>query len=149
MTKIRLKKKEKIVLEKKVNFEKYENINLIITNKRIIFRKEKGLFKTIGYIPMENIKTEGEKVKINQSKSSVTIHTIKDDVTFTCDGLITARIIIENIISLKTGTTFIERARKKSKKIAKYANSAFELYKGNPAGAALGLLGFNNNKKDE
>jgi len=106
---------------------KYRNIDtqLTLTNKRLIFEQEKGLFrkkmKPIETILIDNIKMDNDKVKIEQNNKIVILQTNVKDVSFICNNLLDARKIVEKIISTKTGESVLDRVSDKTKKIAENA----------------------------
>ena len=106
---------------------KYRNIDtqLTLTNKRLIFEQEKGLFrkkmKPIETILIDNIKMDNDKVKIEQNNKIVILQTNAKDVSFICNNLLDARKIVEKIISTKTGESVLDRVSDKTKKIAENA----------------------------
>ncbi len=104
---------------------------LILTDKNLIFKQERGLFKKklkpIYILSLDDIKVYKDQVKIEQKNKLVIIQTKNKDVNFTCDNLIDARKIIEKIIDVKTDSSVFDRATDKAKKIITNAVTAVGL----------------------
>lgn len=139
MSKFKLKKNELKVFETEVLMKSC--VKLTLTNQRIVFEKEQGIFKkklkVIKIISYENIKVNNNKVSINQIKKMVEIKTIDGNISFNCANVLEAKKIVNKIIELKTGTSFLEKCKNNVDKIGKIANDG-----GVIVGIATPLIGF-------
>lgn len=140
MVNYQLKNNEVILFEGNVFLEnKKGNFKLLLTSERLLFEKEKGLFKkqfkVVDEILIKDIKIYKDNVQIKNNKSSVRIQTINKNVHFECDNNADAKLIVNNIINIKTGTNKIERGKNKLKKVAKMVNDSKEIF------AIIGVIG--------
>lgn len=107
MSNYKLKNDEAILFEGKVIFENIKpEVKFTLTNKKLIFEKEKGIFKkklkAFDIIPLENIKIYKDKVLAKNEDLSVTIQTIDKNITFDCSNTSDAKEIVKEIKRLKT-----------------------------------------------
>ena len=122
-----LKIDEKLIYETNVKYGKYNsNVHFSLTNQRILFLKEKGIFrkklKTIDEILINNIKMYKDKVQIKQKRSTIFVQTFDKKYKFTCNNIFEAKKIVEEIIIAKTGNNILDRANNK-------INNAFQNFK--------------------
>ena len=101
------------------------NTQLVLTDKRIIFEQERGLFKKklkpVYMVNIDDIKTYKDQVKIEQKNRTISMQTKNKDVSFICDNIIEAKKIVEKIIDIKTDSSLFDRTAEKAKKIVKRA----------------------------
>lgn len=122
MKKIELLFDEVILFE---GFVKYGKLNkktkLTLTNKRMIFEKEKGLFKkyfcVFEEVYINNIKVYKEQVQVKQNKENITIQTIEKNISISCFNSADAKNIVEEIINIRTGSSTLERSKNKIKTV--------------------------------
>lgn len=124
MSSYELKSDETVLLEKVVKFGKKDSdIIFTLTNKNMIFEKEKGILKkklkVIEIIQIDKIKMIKDKVQIKQKKSTVKIKTKDKNIEFTCNNILDAKKVIQEIINAKTETDFLDRTTNKVDKIYK------------------------------
>lgn len=95
------------------------SVRLTLTSKRMIFEKEKGLFKKeleiIDVILLENIKTYNNAVQVKQKGTEVKIQTIQKNISLMFSGMIEAKKFCGKIVDASTGTTIVERSSNKIK----------------------------------
>lgn len=124
MNNYQFEKDEVILFEGKVTVEEFKSeVKFTLTSKKMIFEKEKGIFKrklkVIDMIPLTNIKVYKEDVQVKQNKSNVMIQTIDKNITLFCSNMSEAKNIAEQIINIKTGSNKFNRNSKKATKIVK------------------------------
>lgn len=115
-----LQSDEVILYEGMVTSNTYKgNLQLILTSQKIIFEKEKGLFKKerelIDIISLENIKFYNETAQIKQKGADVEIQTTEKNITLVFAGMLEARKFTGKIIDTVTGTTLAKRSSDKIK----------------------------------
>lgn len=95
------------------------SVRLTLTSKRMIFEKEKGVFKkeleVIDVILLENIKTYNNAVQVKQKGAEVKIQTIQKNINLMFSGIIEAKKFCGKIVDASTGTTIVERSSNKIK----------------------------------
>ena len=95
------------------------SVRLTLTSKRMIFEKERGLFKkeleVIEVILLENIKTYNNAVQVKQKGAEVEIQTIQKNINMMFSGMIEAKKFYGKIVDASTGTTIVERSSNKIK----------------------------------
>lgn len=127
-----LEDKETILIEDEILYTK-KNIkaDLIVTNKKIVVEKERGFFrkskKLIDLIPLTDVKTYNDSVKIKNDKETVYLQTITRNISFTCSSVKNAKKVCEKIITARTGKNFYIRNKAKLKKGIKIAKEAKEI----------------------
>lgn len=122
----KLENDEVLINDYKVKYKGKENIQLVISNKNIIFYKEikiLKIYKEITKIAIKHIKVYKEKPQIKINKSTVTIQTTNGTIEFNCKSMLEARKIEKVIFDLRTDTNLIDRA-------AKTANNTIKIIKG-------------------
>lgn len=127
-----LENNETILIEEEILYTKKKvKANIIVTNKKIIIEKEAGLFrkknKVIDMIPLSDIKTLNDSVKIKTDKEMVYLQTITKNVSFECSSSKAAKKITEKIITARTGKNFYIRNKARLKKGIKLAKEAKEV----------------------
>lgn len=103
-----------------VGYEKSTlNTLFTLTSKKMIFEKEKGVFKKtkelIDIIPLEDIKVFNEEVQSKQKFNEIHVQTVKKNFTIYLFGIIEAKNVNSKIINAISGTTTMERGSKKVK----------------------------------
>ena len=147
MENIKLENDEIIILNEIVSLDNIDNVKLTLTNKKMIFRKEKGFFKkklrVIEELPLSDIKVYNDKVQINQDKDTITIQATNKNITLACNNFITARKIIEEVTTIKTGKSVFERGMTKINSFANNFNKSQDTIKaiGGVASIIIGVLG--------
>ena len=90
---------------------------LTLTSKKLVFEKEKGLFKKekelLDIIPFENIKFYNSVAQIKQKNNVVDIQTTEKNISLSFSGMLEARRFITKIIDAATGTTLAQRSSDK------------------------------------
>ena len=90
------------------------NLQLTLTSQKIIFEKEKGLFKKerelLDIIPLESVKFYNDTAQIKQKGSAVEVQTIQKNLTITFTNILEARKFTGKIINATTGTTLAKRS---------------------------------------
>ena len=89
------------------------NLQLTLTSQKIVFEREKGLFKKerelVDIILLENVKFYNNTVQIKQKGSEVEVQTVEKNFTITFSGMLEARKFTGKIINAVTGTTLAKR----------------------------------------
>lgn len=111
---------EVVLYEGAVTSKKYKgNLQLTLTSRKMIFEKEKGLFKKerelIDEIKLEDVKIYNDAAQIKQKGDAVEIQTISKNITVSFSGMIEARKFTGKIIDAVTGTTLAKRVSNKTK----------------------------------
>ena len=127
MSNYKLDNNEIILFEGQVTVKDLKTkVNFTLTSKKIVFEKEKGIFKkklkAIDIIPLVNIKVYKESVQIKRRKSNITIQTIDRNISLSCSNTFEAKVIVEEIIKIKTGYNIFKRSSNKLKKAINVAN---------------------------
>lgn len=115
-----LETNEVILLEDIITHSDFKgNLHLTLTSTKIVFEKEKGLFKKekelIEIINLNDIKIYNEKVQINQKGSDVNIQTINKNIKLSFDNMLKANNFLTKTIDTITKTTITERSSNKIK----------------------------------
>ncbi len=127
-----LEDKETILIEDEILYTK-KNIksNIVVTNKKIVIEKESGIFRkkksVVDLIPLTDVKTYNDSVKIKNDKETVYLQTITRNISFTCSSVKNAKKVCEKIITARTGKNFYIRNKAKLKKGIKIAKEAKEI----------------------
>lgn len=133
MNRNKLENDEVIIFEKNIIFGKknYEGI-LILTNKNIILKKEKGIFikklKVVDNIKIDDIKVYKNNVQIKQDKITIKIQAINKNYEFNCKNSKDAKEIVKEVINIKTNTTTFERTKRKIVNTMKLASQCGLIY---------------------
>ncbi|MCF2617929.1 hypothetical protein JQM68_12110 [Oscillibacter valericigenes] len=89
------------------------NLQLTLTSQKLVFEKEKGLFKKerelVDIIPLESVKFYNDAAQIKQKGSEVEVQTIEKNLTIVFSGMLEARKFTGKIIDAVTGTTLAKR----------------------------------------
>lgn len=114
MVNYELHPEEVVLYEGTVTCKAYKgNLQLTLTSQKVIFEREKGLFKKerelVDIISLENIKSYNGTAQIKQKGSEVEIQTVEKNFTITFSGMLEARKFTGKIINAVTGTTLAER----------------------------------------
>lgn len=95
------------------------SLQLTLTSGKMIFEKEKGIFKKerelVDTISLENIKIYNNEAQIKQKGTDVTIQTVEKNITLSFSGILDARKFTGKIIDAVTGTTLAKRSSNKIK----------------------------------
>lgn len=115
-----LESNEVILLEDVVSHSDFKgSLQLTLTSLKMIFEKEKGLFKKekelIEIINLEDVKIYNEKAQVSQKGSEVTIQTTNKNIKLTFEGMLKANKFVTKVIDTITGTTITERSTNKIK----------------------------------
>lgn len=129
----RLEKDEVTLFEGLIKDAEHKSkVKFTLTSKKMIFEKEKGLFKkkfkVTDIVLLEHIKIYKEKVQVKRKKSNIMIQTIKKNITLSCSNALEASIITEKIITLTNGFNILERSsRKFTKAVNKIPKNFFKV----------------------
>ena len=120
MANYELQPDEVILYEGTVNCKEYKgNLQLTLTSRKIIFEKEKGIFKKekelVDVVTLEQVKIYNDTAQIKQKASEVEIQTIAKNLTIIFSGMLEARKFTGKIIDAATGTTIAKRSSNKIK----------------------------------
>ncbi len=103
---------------------------LSLTEKDLLLQKKKGLFhkkyKVIHDILITDIKVVKDEVKVKQDKNKVTICTQNDEMYFTCENVMDAKKLVEEINKLILGEDFLMRTAKKGAKVMNFAKNTVQ-----------------------
>ena len=101
-----------------INFTK-GSLLLTLTSQKMIFEKEKGLFKKerelIDIIPLDSIKFYNNAAQIKQKSDTVEIQTVAKNISLFFSGMLEARKFTGKIVDAATGTTLAMRVSEKTK----------------------------------
>ena len=90
---------------------------LIITNKRLLFTRERGIFRKKERIYksfiIEHFKVYKDSVQMKQKMLKIAIQSSDGDFEFFCENVVVAKEVYEKIASLRLGNTYLERTTKK------------------------------------
>ncbi len=131
MKEYKLENDEIILHEFRVKYKNKNNIKLTITNKNLILARELKLFKKhykiLKKILIKNIKSYKDKVMIKVSKNLVVIQSTTENIEFSCLNALDARKIEQEIITLKSDTSILDRATKRVNNLVKITRNILEL----------------------
>ena len=92
---------------------------LTLTSERMIFEKEKGLFKKdkelVDIIFLDNIKIYNDVVQVAKKGSDITIQTVEKNVTISFSGMLEATKFAGKLVDTVTGTSLAKRGSNKVK----------------------------------
>lgn len=151
MSNYQLKNDEVILFEGQVTYKEIKSeVKFILTNKKMVIEKEKGLFKKkfklIDTILLDDIKIFKNDVQVKNNKEEVLIQTIEKNITFICSDISEAKKIVGEIIDIKTDSNSYERGKNKVKKTLSVINDGMEiLEKASPI--IMAIAGYFINKK--
>lgn len=111
---------EVVLYEGVVTSKNYKGtLQLILTSQKIIFEKEKGLFKKerelIDILPLESVKVYNDVAQIKQKGDTVEVQTVDKNVSIVFSGMLDARKFTGKIVDAVTGTTLARRGSNKIK----------------------------------
>lgn len=111
---------EVVLYEGAVTSKNYKGtLQLTLTTKKIIFEKEKGLFKKerelIDIFPLETVKVYNDAVQVKQKGDTVGVQTIEKNISIVFSGMIEARKFTSKVVNAVTGTTLVRRGSDKIK----------------------------------
>ena len=111
---------EVVLYEGTVTSKNYKGtLQLTLTTQKMIFEKEKGLFKKerelIDSFPLENVKVYNDAVQIKQKGDTVEVQTIEKNISIVFSGMIEARKFTSKVVNAATGTTLARRSSDKIK----------------------------------
>ena len=115
-----IEKDEVILYEGKVGFQKMgASTNFILTSKKMVFEKEKGLFKkekeVLDVIELNKIKIFNSVPQIKQKMTELEIQTEEKKLSLYFNGMIEAKKVMTKIIDATTNTTVLKRGSEKVK----------------------------------
>lgn len=115
-----IEKDEVILYEGKVGFQKMgASTNFILTSKKMVFEKEKGLFKkekeVLDVIELNKIKIFNNVPQIKQKMTELEIQTEEKKLSLYFNGMIEAKKVMTKIIDATTNTTVLKRGSEKVK----------------------------------
>ena len=120
MANYELQPEEVVLYEGAVTCKAYKgNLLMTLTSKKVIFEKEKGLFKKerelVDIIPLESVKFYNDVAQIKQKGSEVEVQAVEKNLTIVCSGMLEARKFTGKIVDAVTGTTLAKRSSNKIK----------------------------------
>lgn len=87
------------------------------TSQKIIFEKEKGLFKKerelIDILPLETVKVYNDAAQVKQKGDTVEVQTVDKNIAIVFSGMLEARKFTGKIVDAVTGTTLARRSSDK------------------------------------
>ena len=135
----------------KYNKQKFDT-RLTITEKKIELEKKKGLFKktykVIETINIDDIRVTNDKAQVSNKNTEVVIETINKTLKVSCNNIVEAKKLTEEIIKVKTGENLLERTSNKVAKIGiTVANTATTIGRAVASVGAVAVT-INKNKKE-
>lgn len=132
MSNYKLDNKEVILYENNAYYEEIrKDIKLILTDKKIVIEREKGLFKKelklVEIIPLEDIKIYRDKIQVNRKNNIVVIQTIDKNISILFDKDKSARELEREIINAKSGTSSLDRNKSRFKKVVNFVKDNKEV----------------------
>ncbi len=120
MANYELQPEEVVLYEGAVTCKAYKgNLLMALTSKKVVFEKEKGLFKKerelVDIIPLESVKFYNDAAQIKQKGSEVEVQTVEKNLTIIFSGMLEARKFTGKIVDAVTGTTLAKRSSNKIK----------------------------------
>ncbi len=111
---------EVVLHEGSVTSKNYKGtLQLTLTSQKIIFEKEKGLFKKerelIDIIPLETVKIYNDAAQVKQKNDTVEVQTVDKNIAIVFSGMLEARKFTGKIVYAVTGTTLARRSSDKIK----------------------------------
>ncbi len=111
---------EVILYEGVVTSKNYKGtLQLILTSQKIIFEKEKGLFKKerelIDILLFETVKVYNDAAQVKQKGDTVEVQTVDKNIAIVFSGMLEARKFTGKIVDAVTGTTLARRSSDKIK----------------------------------
>ena len=132
MSNYKLDNKEVILYENNAYYEEIrKDIKLILTDKKIVIEREKGLFKKelklVEIIPLEDIKIYKGKIQVNRKNNIVVIQTIDKNISILFDKDKSACELEREIINAKSGTSSLDRGKNKFQKVVNFVKDNKEV----------------------
>lgn len=94
-------------------------LQLTLTSQRLIFEKEKGLFKKelelADVVPLGSVKEYNGSVQIKQKSDTVEVQTTEKNITIIFSGMLEAAKFTKKAVDAVTGTTLARRSSDKIK----------------------------------
>ena len=111
---------EVILYEGKVGYLKEsQNVDFVLTSKKMIFEKTKGIFKKekklVDLIELDKIKKYNDTICVKQKSNEINVQTIDKNLSLYFSGMIEAKKVFTKIIDTTTGTTMTKRGTEKVK----------------------------------
>ncbi|MGN0800639.1 MAG: hypothetical protein ACI4NU_09435 [Christensenellales bacterium] len=111
---------EVVLYEGSVTSKNYKGtLQLTLTSQKIIFEKEKGLFKKerelIDILPLETVKVYNGSAQAKQKGDAVEVQTVDKNIAIVFPGMLEARKFTSKIVNAVTGTTLARRSSDKIK----------------------------------
>ena len=111
---------EVVLYEGVVTSKNYKGtLQLTLTSQKIVFEKEKGLFKKerelVDILPLESVKVYNDVAQIKQKSDTVEVQTVDKNVSIVFSGMLDARKFTGKIVDAVTGTTLARRGSNKIK----------------------------------
>lgn len=95
------------------------NLKLTLTSKKMIFEKEKGIFKKelelVDILSLDEVKFYNDEVQIKQKSNCVTIQLVSKNITLTFSGLLDASKFKNKIVDATTNSSIAKRSSNKIK----------------------------------
>ena len=132
MSNYKLDNKEVILYEGHGYYEEIKkDIQLVLTNKKIVIERMGGLFKKelklVGIIPLEDIKIYRDKIQVKRQNDMVIIQTIDKNISILFDKDKNARELEREIINAKSGTSSLDRSKSEFKKVVNFVKDNKEV----------------------
>ena len=135
----------------KYNKQKFDT-RLTITEKAIELEKKKGLFKKtykiIETINIDDIRVTNDKVQVTNKNTEVLIETINKTLKVSCNNIVEAKKLTEEIIKVKTRENLLERTSNKVAKIGKTVKKTATAIVEAVASVGLVAVAINETKKE-
>lgn len=133
---------EVVLYEGVVTSKNYKGtLQLTLTSQKLIFEKEKGLFKKerelIDTVPLDSVKVYNGVAQIKQKSDTIELQAVDKNVSIVFSGILEARKFTGKIVDAVTGTTL---ARRSSNKIKDAFNMVDDTLGLDTRGAIKGIL---------
>ena len=111
---------EVVLYEGIVTSKNYKGtLQLTLTSQKLIFEKEKGLFKKerelIDTVPLDSVKVYNGVAQIKQKSDTIELQAVDKNVSIVFSGILEARKFTGKIVDAVTGTTLARRSSNKIK----------------------------------
>ena len=98
MANYELQAEEVVLYEGAITCKAYKgNLLMTLTSKKVVFEKEKGLFKKecelVDIIPLESVKFYNDAAQIKQKGSEVEVQTVEKNLTIVFSGMLEACLL--------------------------------------------------------
>ena len=123
---------EVVLYEGVVTSKNYKGtLQLTLTSQKIIFEKEKGLFKKerelIDVFSLDSVKVYNNAAQVKQKGDTVEIQTIEKNVSVEFSSMLDARKFTGKIVDAVTGTSIIRRGSDKIKDASRLVDDTLGL----------------------